>query len=56
MKYLMILFALLSFAFAIWMATIIRSDIQMILMVQGAIGGCLFIGIAAVLHELENRQ
>jgi hypothetical protein len=49
MKYLMILFSLLSFGFAIWVDKFVVTDVQLILMVMG---GCIFVGITAVLVEI----
>lgn len=57
MKYLMMLFAVACWGFAFWASNRIASDIQLILMGLGIIGGGIFVGFAAVLIEIEaSRQ
>lgn len=51
----------LALCVAAWVATVIRSDIQLILLATCAIGGLLLIGLGALIHDvgrlkIERRQ
>lgn len=57
MKFFMALCAVICFGFAGWVAQNgLVSDIQFILMVQGVIGGMICVGIAGVIHHLEEKS
>lgn len=51
MKYTMMIGGLISFAFGLWVATSIRSDIQIIIVEVAILGGFILFGLAAVLNE-----
>lgn len=56
MKVLMMLFAVACWGFAALVSQSIASDIQLILMALGIIGGGIFVGIAAVLIEIGSLR
>jgi hypothetical protein len=55
MRFTMIFFAIVFFAGACAAATVMRSDIQIIIMVACFGFAVTFIGIAAVIHEIIHR-
>lgn len=41
---------------AAWVTTVIRSDIQLILLATCAIGGLLLIGLGALIHDVSRLK
>lgn len=56
MKNIMIIFSVLSFAFATWATQSVVSDIQIIIVVVSVIGGGIFMGLAGVMYYIEEHS
>lgn len=54
MKYFMALSAIACFGFSAWSSQFIASDVQLILVANGVIGGMIFVGLAGVLDRFER--
>lgn len=56
MKYLMMLFAVACWGFAFLVSGSVVSDIQLMLVALGVIGGGIFVGFTAVLIDIETSR